>query len=84
MLNRRKLITGLISFTAAPAIVKIENIMPVKSYRIGEFLRIRLPNDFSVIDMPFHIGYYKYYSINSQWLEMFNVNTKSNSYSVRR
>lgn len=32
MLNRRKLITGLIYFAAAPAIVKIENIMPVKSY----------------------------------------------------
>lgn len=32
MLNRRKFITGLISFAAAPAIVKIENIMPVKSY----------------------------------------------------
>lgn len=31
-MNRRKLITGLISFAAAPAIVRIESIMPVKAY----------------------------------------------------
>lgn len=29
-LSRRKLITGLISFAAAPAIVRIESLMPVK------------------------------------------------------
>lgn len=30
MLNRRKLITGLISFVAAPAIVRASSLMPVK------------------------------------------------------
>jgi hypothetical protein len=30
MINRRSLITGLISFVAAPAIVRVANIMPVK------------------------------------------------------
>lgn len=30
MLNRRSLITGLISFVAAPAIVKASSLMPVK------------------------------------------------------
>lgn len=32
MINRRKLITGLISFAAAPAIVRASSLMPVKSY----------------------------------------------------
>lgn len=32
MLNRRSLITGLISLVAAPAIVRAANIMPVKKY----------------------------------------------------
>ncbi len=32
MLNRRGLITGLISFVAAPAIVRVSSLMPVKSY----------------------------------------------------
>ena len=31
MINRRGLITGLISFVAAPAIVRATNIMPVKA-----------------------------------------------------
>lgn len=30
MINRRSLITGLISFVAAPAIVRVESLMPVK------------------------------------------------------
>ena len=34
MINRRGLITGLISFVAAPAIVKATSIMPIKSERI--------------------------------------------------
>ena len=29
-INRRSLITGLISFVAAPAIVRVESLMPVK------------------------------------------------------
>ena len=33
MLNRRGLITGLISFVAAPAIVRVDSIMPIKSYK---------------------------------------------------
>lgn len=31
MINRRSLITGLISFIAAPAIVRASNLMPVKT-----------------------------------------------------
>ena len=31
-INRRSLITGLISLVAAPAIVRVASIMPVKSY----------------------------------------------------
>ena len=30
LINRRKLITGLISFAAAPAIVRASSLMPVK------------------------------------------------------
>jgi hypothetical protein len=33
MINRRGLITGLISFVAAPAIVRATSIMPVKAMR---------------------------------------------------
>lgn len=31
LLNRRKLITGLISLVAAPAIVRVSSLMPVKT-----------------------------------------------------
>lgn len=34
MINRRGLITGLISLAAAPAIVRVESLMPVKVIRI--------------------------------------------------
>lgn len=34
MLSRRKLITGLISFAAAPAIVRSSSLMPVKTMAI--------------------------------------------------
>jgi hypothetical protein len=33
MTTRRAFITGLISFAAAPAIVRAESLMPVKAYR---------------------------------------------------
>lgn len=42
-LSRRGLITGLISFAAAPAIVRIESLMPVKvmePYGIGPMMII--------------------------------------------
>lgn len=32
-MNRRKLITGLIAFAAAPAIVKASNLMPIRGDR---------------------------------------------------
>lgn len=39
MLNRRSLITGLVSLVAAPAIVRASNLMPVKQMReSGRFL----------------------------------------------
>lgn len=34
MINRRGLITGLISFMAAPAIVRAESLMPVKAIKL--------------------------------------------------
>jgi hypothetical protein len=45
MINRRGLITGLISFAAAPAIVRAASLMPVKVMKpdemfIREFLEI--------------------------------------------
>jgi hypothetical protein len=33
-LSRRSLITGLVSFVAAPAIVRASSLMPVKAYEI--------------------------------------------------
>lgn len=42
MLTRREIITGLVSFAVAPAIVKIENIMPVKSFIIDDYEEISL------------------------------------------
>lgn len=37
MINRRGLITGLISFVAAPAIVRAESLMPVKAVKLPIF-----------------------------------------------
>jgi hypothetical protein len=37
-LSRRSLITGLVSFVAAPAIVRVANIMPVKSMEEAEII----------------------------------------------
>lgn len=39
MINRRGLITGLIAFAAAPAIVRASSLMPVKVIK-PEFVRI--------------------------------------------
>ena len=44
MLTRRGLITGLVSFVAAPAIVRVSSIMPVRSVKFvarqtDQFLR---------------------------------------------
>ena len=41
MLNRRSLITGLISFVAAPAIVRVANIMPIKVIDPYEAISVR-------------------------------------------
>jgi len=60
MINRRSLTTGLISFIAAPAIVKVHNVMPVKSYfnpeellnkLISDNLPVYTGIDFGVLDM---------------------------------
>lgn len=37
MLSRRGLITGLVSLIAAPAIVRVESLMPVKAVPISAF-----------------------------------------------
>jgi hypothetical protein len=41
-LPRRSFITGLISLVAAPAIVRVANIMPVRSFTLPDF-RDRVP-----------------------------------------
>jgi hypothetical protein len=52
--NRRSLITGLISLIAAPAIVRVSSIMPVKQmYADGGFIR-----DSSIIDVLWHGEFY--------------------------
>lgn len=59
MLNRRKLITGLISFVTAPAIVKANNLIPVKvmdSFDPKEVFRIKLMNNYGYLD--FRLLYY--------------------------
>lgn len=37
MLTRRGLITGLVSLVAAPAIVRVTSIMPVRRVQLAEF-----------------------------------------------
>lgn len=52
-LSRRGFLGGLLAVVSAPAIVRVESLMPVRAEIIrptaGEILRIRLPNDFSVL-----------------------------------
>ena len=63
--NRRGFLTGLIAFAAAaPAIVHAKNLMPVRAPKLlnvydNEWvgtLRVRLPNDYQVIDRPFDLA----------------------------
>jgi len=60
--SRRSFITGLTSLLVAPAIVRVESIMPVKvvdiiddgfkwptevhGYKVGDIIRIRLPDEY--------------------------------------
>lgn len=37
MINRRGLITGLISFVAAPAIVRAGSLMPIKALKLTDY-----------------------------------------------
>jgi hypothetical protein len=37
IINRRSLITGLVSFIAAPAIVRVANLMPINSSLVDDF-----------------------------------------------
>lgn len=67
-LSRRGLITGLVAFAAAPAIVRAENLMPVKKFE-QQVLRIIFPYDFVVKDRFDMV--YKYQYIRPQWLEFF-------------
>ena len=60
MINRRSLITGLISLAAAPAIVRVESLMPVKvikpmmiEYWNGRAYHVEL-------DIAYGIAYYHY------------------------
>ena len=44
-MNRRGFITGLISFVAAPAIVRVGSLMPVKSYLLDDGIALNcMPN----------------------------------------
>lgn len=56
ILPRRSILTGLASLVAAPAIVRAENLMPVKALRpsftvtLGEWTHIQ-PGDFFTVDV---------------------------------
>lgn len=52
MLTRRGIITGLISFAVAPAIVKYANIMPVKVYETPQEIYYRLIPNIKPIRVP--------------------------------
>lgn len=70
MINRRGLVTGLISFVAAPAIVRAQSLMPVKTippatystYKIGDWISICEPN----VSLPsgLHLGSYRITSVS--------------------
>lgn len=50
MISRRGLITGLVSLVAAPAIVRVTSIMPVKSYEVNSYL---YPTKFEYSELEF-------------------------------
>ena len=63
MINRRGLITGLISFVAAPAIVKATSIMPIKSEKIW----MPSPGGY-VVDIESMEGLYPYQRLCVKWM----------------
>lgn len=75
-MNRRSLITGLISLVAAPAIVRATNIMPVK---VIETISMRLISEYQPIICHFAQVdvLYGYLNIEPQWLEYFNGNSNA-------
>lgn len=48
-MNRRSLITGLISLVAAPSIVRASSIMPVKQVILPVVTRIVVPTDYVIV-----------------------------------
>jgi hypothetical protein len=58
MLSRRKLITGLISFAAAPAIVRASSLMPVKVMKPEDLISIIInykSSDFVHLDVLYGV-----------------------------
>lgn len=75
--SRRGLLTGLISFVAAPAIIRTGSIMPVKSTMglnlVDHPTYEELLADISNIEKwILHKKYTFYHAINSQELELFD------------
>lgn len=76
MLNRRGLITGLISFVAAPAIVRAASLMPVKADKYKLTLQgIELVFDREPDPMMIHL-------LNLRMAESFNTLKEHLAYNV--
>lgn len=59
MINRRSLITGLVSFVAAPAIVRASNLMPVKAIdkqiKIADYMQQAYINQMKMMQLKFYL-----------------------------
>lgn len=66
-LSRRSLITGLVSFVAAPATVRVSSLMPVKAYdpEICEFVTIEFDGGYA--GMPPEIAELLHKRINAAY-----------------
>jgi hypothetical protein len=74
MINRRGLITGLISLAAAPAIVRASSLMPVKVIDEPQFVRI-----FEVWDNKTYQLDIMYGQINLYGMSMMEIANANNS-----
>ena len=64
-LNRRKLITGLVSFMAAPAIIRAGSLMPVKQMNpllVGEFsgITFTIPEEYTQLHISIWKGIHEF------------------------
>lgn len=79
MINRRGLITGLVAFIAAPAIVPVSSLMPVKVGLWDEAAKLILP-EHDLIETAFLLSLFKVlsehpYMTATRILELANERT---------